>query len=135
MTDKKELKKKYKEMIPEMGVFQIRNRESGKILIARALDIRAAINSCRYQLKHGLFHQNAQLQQDFQRLGDKGFDFEVLDRLEAKKEPITDPRPTWPSWKSCGSRNCNPSVRRDIINSRVAELFSPRQARDQSTGR
>jgi len=91
MPDKKELKKKYKEMIPEMGVFQVRNTESGKIWIARSPDIRAGINSCRYQLKHGLFHQNALLQQDYQRLGEERFTFEVLDRLEMKKDPGYNP--------------------------------------------
>jgi hypothetical protein len=90
MIDKKEMKKQYKQHVPAMGIYQIRNLIDGKIFIIGARDLHGQMNSCRFQLKHGL-HANKELQADYDRLGEEKFSFKVVDSLEPKKETGHDP--------------------------------------------
>jgi hypothetical protein len=90
MIDKKEMKKQYKQHVPTMGIYQIQNLTDGKILITGARDLHGQMNSCKFQLKHGM-HVNKELQADYARLGEERFSFEVLDSLEPKKETGDDP--------------------------------------------
>jgi hypothetical protein len=87
--DKKEIKKTYKQKLPDMGLYQIRNLVGGKIYIGRAMDLNGKLNSERFQLKNRM-HMNRELQQDFNELGEKQFAFEVLDRLQPKLGPDHD---------------------------------------------
>ena len=49
--DRKELIRKYKETPRPMGVYQVRNTRNGKALIATSLDLNAALNRHRAQLR------------------------------------------------------------------------------------
>ena len=89
MIDKKEIKKQYKLRPPDMGVYQVKNLENGKIYIGRAMDIKGKLNSERFQLKNNL-HKNQELQKDFNELGMEKFFFEILDRLPVKEDPSHD---------------------------------------------
>ncbi len=89
MVDKKEIKRRYKQKPPEMGVYRIINTASGKIYIGRAMELNGKLNSERFQLK-GNMHMNKELQKDFNELGEEQFRFEVLDRLAAKNGPDHD---------------------------------------------
>lgn len=89
MTDKKEIKNRYKRQPPDMGIYQVKNLASGKVYIGRALDLNGRINSERFQLKNGL-HMNRELQGDFNALGEGEFSFEIVDRLPVKEDPGYD---------------------------------------------
>ncbi|MCU0722572.1 MAG: GIY-YIG nuclease family protein [Planctomycetes bacterium] len=89
MTDKKEIKRRFKETPPDMGVFAIRNLSNGKSLVASSPDLHAALNSHRFRLKAGM-HENRDLQKDFSEAGESNFAFEVLDRLKPKDDPGFD---------------------------------------------
>lgn len=89
MIDKKEIKKQYKLRPPDMGVYQVKNLENGKIYLERAMDLKGKLNSERFQLKNNL-HKNQELQKDFNELGMEKFSFEILDRLPAKEDPGYD---------------------------------------------
>jgi len=89
MTDKKELKKRYKQTLPPMGIFQIRNLVNGKILIGSSKNLPGKINSSKFQLDHGS-HMNRELQKDYNQSGAENFSFEVLDRLDPKEDPNYD---------------------------------------------
>jgi hypothetical protein len=84
--DKKEIKQHYKLRPPDMGVYQVKNLESGKIYLGRAMDLKGKLNSERFQLKNNL-HRNQELQKDFNELGMGKFSFEVLDRLPLQEDP------------------------------------------------
>lgn len=60
MTDKKELKKKYKQTLPPMGIYQVRNIVNGKILVGSTSNINGKNNSFRFQLGAGT-HMNSEL--------------------------------------------------------------------------
>jgi group I intron endonuclease len=85
MIDKKELKKKYKQTLPPMGVYQIKNMVTGKILIGHTKNLTAKFNSYKFQLNANL-HPNKKLQEDYSKYGEENFTIEVLDRLEPKED-------------------------------------------------
>ena len=53
MIDKKELKKQYKQTLPKMGIYQIRNLVNGKIFVGRSKELAGKFNSSKFQLKAG----------------------------------------------------------------------------------
>jgi len=81
MTDRSALKRSYKEMKIPMGIYCVRNRQNGKVLIGSYPNLNAILNRVRAQLRFNSF-PNAELQADFNRLGEDQFDFEILDKIE-----------------------------------------------------
>jgi hypothetical protein len=45
------LKQSYKENPPPMGVYAVRNRANGKVLVGSSTNIPGALNSIRFQLE------------------------------------------------------------------------------------
>ncbi len=70
-----------------MGIYQVKNLDNGRIFIATAKNLPGKINSCKFQLRSG-GHPNRELQDDYARLGESGFSFDILDRLEYKDDPL-----------------------------------------------
>ena len=68
-----------------MGVYQVRNLTSGKVLIGSSTDVPAMLNRQQAQLRLGV-HPNRQLQVDWQSLGPDAFAFEILDTLAPPDE-------------------------------------------------
>ncbi len=89
MTDKKELKKQYKQTLPPMGIYQIKNLANEKILIGSSKNLPGKANSCMFQLRQGS-HMNRELQDDFRRLGMERFEFSVVDCLDPREGPDYD---------------------------------------------
>jgi group I intron endonuclease len=84
MINKKELKQKYKETLPPMGIYQIRNGVTGKIFVGKSKNLHGKSNSFKFQLRHGS-HMNSDLQNDFNIYGEDNFFFEVVDELTPKE--------------------------------------------------
>lgn len=84
MIDKKEIKKKYKENLPEMGIFQIKNIVNGKIFIGYSKNLHGKSNSYKFQLNSNV-HMNRELQNEYNEFGEDKFVFEILDVLEPKE--------------------------------------------------
>lgn len=88
-----ELKQAYKEKPPPMGVFAVRNRANGKVLVGTSLNLPGMINRIRFQLTLGGYRTHPALQEDWNRHGADNFSFEVLDVLPPSEEPrTTDPK-------------------------------------------
>jgi hypothetical protein len=79
--DRKELSRQYKENMPPMGIYVVKNLTNGKILVDSGLNVQGRLNSCRFQLEHGS-HTNRELQADFNLAGKENFVFEIVDYLE-----------------------------------------------------
>ncbi|MCX6174164.1 MAG: GIY-YIG nuclease family protein [Ignavibacteriales bacterium] len=86
MIDKKEMKKQYKQTLPFMGIYQIKNFINGKIFIGNSKNLHGKSNSYKFQLNSGL-HINRDLQEDYIKYGEQNFTFEILDTLEPKDDP------------------------------------------------
>ncbi|MBI4853466.1 MAG: GIY-YIG nuclease family protein [Acidobacteria bacterium] len=80
----KDLKKDYQQQEIQMGIYQIRNTINGKIYIGSALNLQGIINSNRFQLKMGS-HKSKSLQEDWNKLSENAFVFEVLDEIKPKE--------------------------------------------------
>jgi hypothetical protein len=90
--DRKALARAYKESRRPMGVYCVRNLQTGDALIGRSTDLTAILNRERTSLRFG-GHPNRRLQQDWNALGPDAFTFEVLDTL-AWPEDTRDFDPT-----------------------------------------
>lgn len=90
MEKRKELKRQYKEMRPEMGVFAVRSFVDGKIYLEAAADLKSAMNACKFKLQANM-HPHKSLQRKWNEFGKQNFVLEILDVLEySKDEAKTD---------------------------------------------
>jgi hypothetical protein len=80
----------YKENPPDAGVYRIRNTATGRIVVGAAVNAAGRLNRHRFQLRGGS-HPDAELQADWNELGEDAFEFEVLDHLEPRDDPDYDP--------------------------------------------
>lgn len=90
MDRRKDLKKQYREMPRDMGVYRIRNTVNGKSLVDCSRDIKAALNRHQAELRMGT-HLNKALQADWGALGADVFVFEYLELLKPLDQPGYDP--------------------------------------------
>ena len=87
--DKKQITQEYKLSHRPMGVFQIRNKTSGRVFIDTSTNIPGKINRHRFALKAGL-HANKALQADWNELGETVFEFETIEPVEPRSEANYD---------------------------------------------
>lgn len=89
MKTNKELKEEYKQIKPLIGVFQVQNKVSGKVLIEGSTNILSKWNRHRTELRFGS-HRNKQLQNDWNNLGEENFVFSVISTLEFDEKESLD---------------------------------------------
>lgn len=82
---KKELLLQYKERKVIGGVYVIRNKENGKMLLLSALDLNGSKNRFEFSKQTGSCSY-IKLQSDWNKLGWDMFEFEVLEKIEKKPE-------------------------------------------------
>jgi len=87
-TTRKEMIKEYKQTLQPMGIYQIKNLSNGKVFIESSKNLNGSLNSGKFQLDVGS-HRNRVLQEDYSKFGEDQFSFEILDRLEPKKDDPT----------------------------------------------
>ncbi|HQI41940.1 MAG: hypothetical protein B6D44_16210 [Ignavibacteriales bacterium UTCHB2] len=84
MNTKKENRNAYGLMKFRKGVFQLRNKKSGKLYLQMSEDLEQAFNSDKFKLRTGL-HPNKELQNDWAKSGSDNFEFSILDELKAEE--------------------------------------------------
>ncbi len=90
-TDRKALIRQYKETPRTMGVGQVRNLASGKVLVIAGRDLPSLLNRHQAQLRLNAHNVKA-LQADWNAEGADAFVFEVLDTLAPPADkPDYDP--------------------------------------------
>lgn len=70
----------YKQARKAAGVYGVRNLETGRLLLGSSVNLHGPLNRHRSELRNGS-HRCAELQADWDRLGEDGFAFEILDRV------------------------------------------------------
>jgi hypothetical protein len=88
MDRRKELLDQYKQMKKDAGIYQIRNMIDNKIYVIMTQNLKN-MNGKRFELLMGSL-KNAELQKDWNRLGENAFAFEVLEVLEEKDDGFFD---------------------------------------------
>lgn len=91
MKPRKELKEAYKHRKPVMGIFQIRNIVSGKILIDGSTDMLSKWNRHKTELNFGS-HKSMALQDDWDRDKQENFIFEILSELKLEEDQNPNPK-------------------------------------------
>ncbi len=86
MKTREELKREYKERPKPAGIFQIRNKANGKILLGSSLNLEGPLNSHKFMLTIGR-HRNETLQKEWNEYGADQFAFEVLEIVKVKDDP------------------------------------------------
>ena len=90
MTDRRELKRAYKERAPAMGVFVVRNLRNGRFQVHATRNLRGGMNRLSVEITPST-NPNPDLLADWRAMGPAAFEIEVLDELEPKDEPGWDP--------------------------------------------
>lgn len=90
VTDRKAAARAYKEDRRPMGIFRVRSIESERAFVGSSVDLPSMLNRQRFQLEMGS-HPDRSLQTEWNSRGGVGFEFEVLDTLEAPDDPGYDP--------------------------------------------
>lgn len=85
MDRKKELKEQYKQMRPEMGVFIIKEKHSGKYHLEATQNLKGKMNGMLFQLKMGN-NKVKELQKDWKLKGEDSFTVEILEKLKYNEE-------------------------------------------------
>lgn len=89
MNRRRELTRQYKDAMPPMGVFVIRNLANQRLFVGASANVEGAMNRIRFEL--GLkSHRNIKLMQDWMRWGPENFRFEVIDRVKKRDDPDFD---------------------------------------------
>lgn len=83
---RKALRQSYKLSLPPMGIFQIRNAMTGRMLIDQSTNLTGALNRHRTELMLGT-HRNKALQHDWRVYGEANFVFDVLQKIAERPEP------------------------------------------------
>ncbi|WP_437737212.1 metalloregulator ArsR/SmtB family transcription factor [Sorangium sp. So ce1335] len=86
METRKELKRQYLETPKQAGIFQIKNKVNGKVLLGSSTNLHGPLNKHRFMLSNGM-HMNRELQGDWKQHGPDAFTFEVLEVVRQKDEP------------------------------------------------
>jgi hypothetical protein len=73
-----------------MGIYRVRNTVNGKSLIGATTNLPGKLNSIRAQLDMSL-HSHRELQKDWNELGARAFEFEILDELKVPDDSDYDP--------------------------------------------
>lgn len=87
----KELKRQYKQMRPDMGIFKISAAGTRKVYLQATQDLRGTMNGAIVRLNGGM-HPWRELQKDWTALGAERFTMEILEHFpyDEKDEMKTD---------------------------------------------
>lgn len=88
--DRKTIIRNYKETVHPMGIYQIKNKINGKVLIGSSANMPAILNRYRAELKMGSC-RNGSLQQEWQQFGPDAFEFGQLEILDPLDDPTYNP--------------------------------------------
>ena len=78
-----------RDAFPPMGIYAIRDRASGHLLLGASRNVHAALNRARFELRMGK-HADRVLQAGFNRSGVDGLAFEVLELVKEREDADFD---------------------------------------------
>jgi len=86
MDRRRQLKAEYKQMLPPMGVYQIKNTVNGRVFIGHSMNLNGNKNSYPMKLEFES-HHHPQLKEDLKEYGTEAFKFEVLETIDPEEIP------------------------------------------------
>ena len=88
-SSRRDISRQARDAFPSMGIYLIRDKETGQVLVASSRNVYGAINRTRFELRlHS--HSNKTLQAKWNRSGPDRFDFEIVEILKEREEADFD---------------------------------------------
>lgn len=84
------LSREARDQPPAMGVYALRCRATGYLVVQASLNLDGALNRARFELGLGS-HRDRRLQAAWRRGGEVALSFEVLEQVRRRPEPDFDP--------------------------------------------
>jgi hypothetical protein len=81
--------RKARDAFPPLGIYAIRDRASGYLLLGASRNVHAALNRARFELGMGK-HADCVLQAEWNRSGAEGLVFEVLELVKERVDADFD---------------------------------------------
>ncbi|TFZ07844.1 GIY-YIG nuclease family protein [Ramlibacter humi] len=86
---RRELSRAARDAFPPMGVYAIRNLETGATQVAASRNVPGAINRVNFELRQRT-HRDRALQGAWDRLGEQGVRIDVLEMVRERSDPTFD---------------------------------------------
>lgn len=86
---RREMARQVRDTFPPMGIYVIRDRASGHLLLGASRNVHAALNRARFELGMGKYADRV-LQAEWSRSGADGLDFEVLELVKERDDADFD---------------------------------------------
>ncbi|NOU96730.1 GIY-YIG nuclease family protein [Paenibacillus sp. LMG 31456] len=84
---RKEIAKNYVQTHRPMGIYQIKNKVNGKLLIGSSMDLNGMFNRHQFFLQMG-GHSNKELEREWKEFGGDSFLFEILEQIKPREEVL-----------------------------------------------
>lgn len=78
-----------RDTFPPMGIYAVRDRASGHLLLGASRNVHAALNRARFELRMGK-HADRVLQAEWHRSGADGLAFDVLELVKEREDAEYD---------------------------------------------
>ncbi|NEX64850.1 GIY-YIG nuclease family protein [Noviherbaspirillum galbum] len=78
-----------RDAFPPMGIYIIRDKETGDVLVASSRNVHGAMNRAQFELRLRS-HANKALQAEWNRSGPGRFDFEIVELLKEREDSNFD---------------------------------------------
>lgn len=88
-AERRTLSRQARDAFPPMGVYAIRDRESGKVIVGASRNVTGTLNRIRFELRLGT-HLDKALQSAWQQGGAERITFEVLEMVKERTDPAFD---------------------------------------------
>lgn len=89
ISARREISRQARDAFPAMGVYVIRDKESGQVWVASSRNVYGAMNRTQFELRLRS-HSNKTLQAEWNRSGPGRFDFEIVELLKEREAPDFD---------------------------------------------
>lgn len=87
--DRRAIVRELRDAFPAMGVYAVRARESGHVLVDSSRNVHASLNRVRFELRMGS-HKDRVLQAEWKRGGEAALSFEILEMVKERDDPDFD---------------------------------------------
>jgi hypothetical protein len=88
-NDRRALARRARDSFPAMGVYAIRNRATGDVIVKSSRNVPGAINRLAFELRQG-WHRDRGLQSLWHARGAEGVSIEVLELVRERPDPAFD---------------------------------------------
>lgn len=88
-STRRDISRRARDAFPPMGIYAIRDKETGEVLVASSRNVHGAMNRIQFELRMRS-HPNKVLQAKWDRSGPGRFDFEIIELLKEREDSNFD---------------------------------------------